>query len=348
MAGVFAVALAALVAPAAAATPSADTFGVDPAPGSPVENGYFSLRLSPGGQASQAIRVSNETGHDADVRLAAVDATTAQKGGVAYGATGSTPTADGAWIILDKTEIKLPAGTRQDVTFRVSVPKAARPGVHLAGIIAYGPQTRTPQTLKGGGGAGAALFIESRRALAVQVTLPGPAEPGLVVSGVTTKALPNGLNLVVDISNDGTGLAKGRGHLDVSGPSSFSADFDIDTVVPATSLAYPVVWTKTPVSGTYRVKAVIAYGEQRQEWEGNVVVGQAEQADLQNRVVAGGHTPATAEGGGVRPGQRTGAGVTLVAVFVVAVFVVVGLLVPVLVVFARLRRRRSTVTQPPA
>lgn len=281
-----------------AAAQTADTFGVEPAPGSSVENGYFSLQLVPGGQATQAVRVSNETGKDADVRLATVDATTAQQGGVAYGATGAAPTADGAWIALAMTEVRLPAGTSQDITFEVSVPPGARPGVHLAGIIAYSPQAQTAETAKSDGGAGAALFIESRRALAVQILLPGPAAPRLVVSGVTTQARPNGLNLMVGISNEGTGLTKGRGHLTVSGPSSFSADFDIDTVVPATSFAYPVVWTKTPASGTYQAKVVIDYGDQRAVWEGGFDVGRVEQADLENRVVPSESTPARADRGG--------------------------------------------------
>ncbi|MGQ0832835.1 MAG: WxL protein peptidoglycan domain-containing protein [Microthrixaceae bacterium] len=281
-----------------AAAQTADTFGVEPAPGSAVENGYFSLELAPGGTATQSIRVSNETGTDAEVRLAAVDATTAQQGGVAYGATGSTPTADGTWIALSSTEVRLPAGTSRDVAFEISVPEGARPGVHLAGIIAYSPQSQTTEPVETDGKAGAALYIESRRALAVQILLPGPAEPRLVVSGVTTEARPNGLNLMVGISNEGTGLTKGRGHITLSGPSSFSADFDIDTVVPATSFVYPVVWTKTPGSGTYQAKVTIDYGDQSAAWEGAFDVGKVEQADLENRVVPTESTPASDDRGG--------------------------------------------------
>lgn len=282
---------------AAQAAQSADTFGVEPAPDSLLENGYFSLHLEPGGRATQAIRVSNETGEDAEVRLGAVDATTAQQGGVAYGASGSTPKADGTWITLDETEVRLPAGTRRDITFQISVPPDARPGVHLAGIIAFSPQPQTSETLETGSGAGATLFVESRRALAVQITLPGPAAPRLVISGVTTDARPNGLNLLVGIANEGTGLTKARGALTLSGPTSFSADFAIDTVVPATSFAYPVVWTKEPKSGTYQAKVVIDYGEQRAEWEGALTVGQADQANLQNRVVPSELPPRAANDG---------------------------------------------------
>lgn len=304
-------ALGALVA----AAQTADTFGVEPAPGSTVANGYFSLELAPGGTATQAVRVSNQTGKDADVRLAAVDATTAQQGGVAYGATGSTPTADGAWIALSTTEVRLPAGTSQDVAFEVSVPDDARHGVHLAGIIAYSPQAQTTETVETEGKAGAALYIESRRALAVQILLPGPAAPRLVVSGVTTEARPNGLNLMVGISNEGTGLTKGRGHITLSGPSSFSADFDIDTVVPATSFVYPVVWTKTPDSGTYQAKVTIDYGDQRAVWEGAFDVGRVEQADLENRVVPSESTSAGADRSGPPLALSVGA-VVAVAAFV--------------------------------
>lgn len=300
--------------PAAAQT--ADTFGVEPAPGSSVENGYFSLQTVPGGRVAQAVRVSNETGKDAVVRLAAVDATTAQQGGVAYGASGATPTADGAWITLAETELRLPAGRSKDVRFEVAVPPGARPGVHLAGIVAYSPQAPTAKTVESTGGAGAAVFIESRRALAVQIVLPGSAAPLIVVSGVTTEARPNGLNLMVGIANEGTGLTKGRGSLTLSGPSSFRADFDIDTVVPATSFVYPVVWTKTPASGRYRAKVVIDYGDQRAVWEGSFDVGEVEQADLENRVVPSEQASASRERDDPPLALSLGAGAALASVLV--------------------------------
>lgn len=300
--------------PASAQT--ADTFGVEPAPGSSVENGYFSLQTVPGGRVAQAVRVSNETGKDAVVRLAAVDATTAQQGGVAYGASGATPTADGAWITLAAKEVTLPAGRSKDVPFEVAVPLGARPGVHLAGIVAYSPQPPTAATVENKGGAGAALFIESRRALAVQIVLPGPAAPLIVVSGVTTEARPNGLNLMVGIANEGNGLTKGRGSLTLTGPSSFRADFDIDTVVPATSFVYPVVWTKTPASGRYGARVVIGYGDQQAVWEGSFDVGAVEQAALENRVVPSESTRAIREREDPPLALSLGAGAALTSVLV--------------------------------
>jgi hypothetical protein len=260
------------------------TFGADPAPGSSLENGYYSLHLGPGSAMRQTLHLSNTSDSAAELHLAAVDATTGQKGSVAYGADDSTPAREGAWIHLDETVVHLPAKRAKDVSFEVRVPPAARPGAHVAGIVVFAPRTTTSQSAGSSGSAGAVVVVESRRAVAVQVILPGRIDPLIVISAMTTEARPDGLNVIVAMANQGYGLTKGSGRLAISGPTTFAKDFSIDTFLPETEIRYPIPWSKTPPDGTYHAHAVVDYGDKHATFDADLVVGAAERAALQNRV----------------------------------------------------------------
>jgi hypothetical protein len=330
---------------AAGAAEQAVTFGADPAPGSSVENGYFSLHLVPGGTMRQTLRLSNTSDKPAELHLAGVDASTGNKGSVAYGASQSTPAREGGWIHLDETVVRLPASRGKDVAFDVRVPTDARPGVHLAGIVVFAPTTATSETATtqagGGSGAGAVVVVESRRAVAVQITLPGRTDPELMVSGVTTEARPDGLDLIVSIANEGFGLTKATGKIVLSGAAPFTAEFPIDTFVPATDIKYPVPWTQTPKDGRYHASVVIDYGGKQATFNTDFVVGAGEQAALENRVEKKPATPTTSAPG------KSSLPVALVAVVAVGAGVGGGALIFGLVPFL-LRRRRRGDDGPPA
>jgi hypothetical protein len=276
----------------AAAAGQAISFGADPGPGAPTQSGYFTLSLTPGSSISEPLRVSNSGAQTAQLDLAPVDATTGQNGGVAFSADNSKPILDGSWIQLNTTSLSLPPGTQKTITFTVTVPRGARPGVHLAGIAVYAPDQTTEQTVQtqGASGAGAALFVQSRRVVAVQVTLPGPHQPRLVVNGITTQGRPNGLNAILSITNAGYGLTHGTGHLSVTGPLSLSRDLSLDTFVPNTSINYPVLLAAQVPSGTYHFVLTLAYAGSSQgvTYTQNVAVGAVQQTALSNRRVPSG------------------------------------------------------------
>jgi hypothetical protein len=306
------------------------TFGADPAPGSSLENGYYSLHLAPNATMRQTLHLSNTADSPAELHLAGVDATTGQTGSVAYGAGDSTPTREGTWIHLAESVVNLPGKRATDVAFEVRVPPGARPGVHVAGIVVFAPHTTTSQTAGSSGGAGAVVVVESRRAVAVQVTLPGPNDPLIVISGMTTEARPNGLNVLVAMANQGFGLTKGSGHLTVSGPTTFSTDFRVDTFLPDSQIKYPVRWAaQSPPDGSYHAHVVVDYGDKHATFDTDLTVGAAERAALNNRV-AKATRPAAAKKskGGLPVGLAIGLGLVGGAV--------VFWLIPLLV-----RRRRN-------
>jgi hypothetical protein len=275
------VASGAVAAPASAAT--AMRFSVRPDPDGSLSPGadYFVLEAEPGDTVTQALQVSNPGARPVRVRLAPVDATTAQFGGVDYTASGLRPRVVGAWIELEDENLELAPGEVETVPFTVSVPAGAPTGVNLGGIAAWTPPPAAAASDQEG--LAATTEVHTRRVVAVQVELPGPAEPVLEIAGVSASARPDGVYLQIDLHNSGNGFAQGEGTLELP-DEEFAGTFALDKVVPGTGVAYPLRWRKqAPPKGSYPVVVEIDYGAGVAEYEGEVVIGGGLEADLADR-----------------------------------------------------------------
>lgn len=266
---------------AAAAVPEM-RFSVRPDPeGSLSEGGdYFVMKAAPGAVVRDALELSNPTQRPVTVRLAAVDAATAQMGGVDYSPSDARPQSAGTWIDLGKASVRVPAGAVELVPFEVSVPEDAPSGVNLAGVAVWTPMSNDENQDEG---LDAAMEVHTRRVVAVQVELPGPREPVLVIDGVSAVARPDGMYLQVDIRNEGHGFAEGEGTIELE-EGAFSYPFPLDKVVPGTSVGYPIRWRDdAPPDGSYPASVEIVYGSDVAEWEGTVAVGGAVREQLADR-----------------------------------------------------------------
>lgn len=272
-------------ASAAAAQDDGVDFVAEPVPGSQTApgGGYFLLEAAPGEEISQSIGLRNDADEPLRLRLAAVDAVTGQLGGASYELDGETPTRTGSWITLDRTVITLQPRASAIVSFRVAVPTDAETGHHLAGISISVPTQQHDSPEAGQGQAGASIDVQTRRIIAVQVQLPGPADPKLIIHGVTPAARPDGLYLEVAIENDGHGLTKATGVVNVD---DFEREFEIDTFVPRTSIAYPVRWTDDADDGEHQAAVELRYGDEIARWDGTFIVGEAVRDELADRQVA--------------------------------------------------------------
>lgn len=262
-------------------------FSVRPVPGGSLSEGgdYFVIPAEPGDVVADALEVSNHSARPVGVRLAAVDATTAQLGGVDYTPSDAPARAAGSWIDLSADRVTLAPGEVRRMPFTVSVPSDAPPGVNLGGISVWTPPEKSASD--DAEGLAASVEVQTRRVVAVQVELPGPAAPALEIDGVTTIARPDGVYLQVDIRNTGHGFAEGEGTLEMTG-ESFSSVFPLDKVVPGTGVGYPVRWRDAaPPDGAYPVSVEIDYGGATATFEGEVTVGAEVREELADRGIGG-------------------------------------------------------------
>ncbi|MER6104835.1 hypothetical protein ABT115_21560 [Streptomyces sp. NPDC001832] len=137
------------------AQPAVSGFGADG--GRP----YFYLEGPPGTVLQDRLSVTNSGTAPVTVRLRGADAYNAEDGGFAVrGGKGSTGT--GAWLRTAATEVTVPARTRADVPFSVTVPAGATPGDHPGAIVVEsgGRSVGVRVQLRVGGPTLAALTVE--------------------------------------------------------------------------------------------------------------------------------------------------------------------------------------------
>lgn len=275
------------LAPVAASAAAEDgpKFLAQPAAGSSTEplGGYFVVAGSPGKTFTQSVALRNDSEGPLDLRLAAVDAATAQRGGSSFGLETDKPAQMATWIALDKTSATLAPRSSLTVPFRITVPADAGSGVHIAGISILVPAAKD-SGVEAGSKAGASVTVQSRRVIAVQVNLPGPAEPELVITGVAPIARPDGLYLEVAVKNAGRGMTKAEGVVTLA-DDGFAQKFSIDTFVPGTSIAYPIRWTDKALDGDHPARVEIRYGDRVAVWDGKFTIGKAIKEEQANRQV---------------------------------------------------------------
>ncbi|WUN28822.1 DUF916 domain-containing protein [Streptomyces sp. NBC_00316] len=122
---------------------------------------YFYLEGAPGTVLQDRLAVTNPGRTPVTVRLRGADAYNAEDGDFALrGSENSTGT--GAWLRLAADTVTVPARTRADVPFSVTVPTTAAPGDHPGAIVAEsaGRSVGVRVHLRVGGPTLAALTVE--------------------------------------------------------------------------------------------------------------------------------------------------------------------------------------------
>lgn len=277
-----------LAAPSLSTAQEAATdFSVEPARGSSLAEGasYFSLNGEAGDSFRQALVVGNGSNDALTLRLAAVDAGTGPFGGAAYGLPAEDEEKVGSWIEFERRSLRLQPRESARIAFTVRVPADASSGVHLGGVTVWSPVDGDV----GGaaqGQAGASVVLQTRRVIAVMVKLPGPDDAELVVHGIEPEARPDGIYLGIQIENAGQGITKGSGTVELP-DEGFIKDFDIDTFVPGTRIAYPIRWKNDARDGEYPARVEIDYevgpSSRTVEWQGTFTLGEAILEDLEQR-----------------------------------------------------------------
>ena len=302
-------------------------FTAQPLPGSPsADLGYFKFEAAPGTAVQRVLLVTNTSGKAQALRIAANDGGASVYGGVDYADVGATPAAVGTWIDVGRPTIQLAPGASAKVPFVVNVPADVTSGEHVGGLSVWEPAATTKSTTAAAANqAGTRILYVERRVLAVEVVTPGPSDPEIVISGVSTTPRPDGMYLSIAIANNGTAITTGNGALSFA-DGTFNDGFSLDTMIPTAKTDYPVKWKRNPAEGTYPATVEIRYADDTKvaTWSGDVTVGSAEAEKLGERLVG---PTESADGGVDTPWLIYG--------------LIGGLVVIVLIMgFALLRRRR--------
>ncbi len=221
---------------------------------------YFILDGKPDTTVQNGIRIKNTGAATGTVTLYAVDATTGQNSGLVYNAQ-DVPSHDvGSWVHLAQQQLTLAPGQIKDVPFQVDIPKGARPGQHIGGIVAKSVVQASTQK------STFHVDVQSLSIVAVQLNVAGPQEDRLAMTGVQASGANGYQNILINLSNTGTSLLKPHGTLqvlDAQGNILQNLTIKLDTFLPDTTINYPVYMQNHPlVAGTYTIDLQLAYGHQ--------------------------------------------------------------------------------------
>lgn len=232
---------------------------IDPA--NPVTKSYFVLNGKAGTVQQNGIHVTNTGSASGTVALYAVDATTGQNSGLVYNAQSAPRSDVGAWIQLGQQNLTLGAGESQIVQFQVNIPRAAWAGQHIGGIVAESDTQASKQQQNT-----FHVNVQNLSIVAVEVTVAGPQVEQLTMTGLQMGGANGYQNLLVTLSNTGTTLLKPVGTLqitDAQGKVRQTSTVKLDTLLPHTTINYPVYMQKAPLeAGTYTVALELSYGHQ--------------------------------------------------------------------------------------
>ncbi|MDO9356363.1 MAG: DUF916 domain-containing protein, partial [Solirubrobacteraceae bacterium] len=253
LAAAAALATAISAAPAhAAGDPEPGAFAARPSDRAPQDKRgtYFRLHVERGTDRRQAVIVENLSKRTKHLLIDPVDGLTGTTSGAVYANREDPRTRASTWVDLPVKSIDLPAGKQMRIPFSLSIPKGARPGDHLAGIaIQDAHRTHSKSRMS--------ITQTIRVVVGVQIIVDGPTGKALQLGKVSMKALPGTKvpSVVVRVENTGTLLCKPLLEVNVAGAGEEAqlVTRELDTVLPDTSIDFPLPWPKALDAGSYEI-----------------------------------------------------------------------------------------------
>jgi hypothetical protein len=259
---------------ASAAERPYSSFSIRPVSGS---TGYFVLAGKRGRTLAEFFRIVNTGTKVGTALLYAVDATTGATSGAVYLDRVRKRRDAGRWVRLPLKRVTLRPGGARIVRFRVRIPRRARAGQHLGGIVAENLE------LTGGGTttkrSGLQVRVRHLSIVAVQVNLPGRAVPRMMFHGVRAGVSSGYEVLYLGFRNAGDVLVRPRLALqvrDAHGRVVVRRAQNLDTFVPKTQIRYPSYLTgKLLPAGTYRLAGTLTYRGRITRFGGTFVISRS-------------------------------------------------------------------------
>ncbi|MFY1674571.1 WxL protein peptidoglycan domain-containing protein [Plantactinospora sp. WMMB334] len=165
----------------APARPAPVTWGVTPSgPTGPNGRAMFAYKLDPGAVVTDHVAVTNHSVRPLTLRLYASDAVTTPQGGFDLLPGAERPVDVGSWVRLTAATLTIPATSRMDVPFTLTVPDNATPGDHAGGIVASLAATGTD-------GQGSQVAVDHRVGARIYLRVTGGLSPALALEDLRVR-----------------------------------------------------------------------------------------------------------------------------------------------------------------
>lgn len=253
---------ASVAAPAALGASQSASFSLSPVHFDPhleASRSYFIIRAVPGETITNSVLVSNVGGAAGSLALYPADATTGASSGAAYEGRAASRRDVGSWLSLGSSRLSLAAHSSRTVPITLHIPRNAKPGDHLGGIVAQNLQLSGPSRQSG------TVHVRIRRLTiaAVLVQIPGRTIAQLKLDGVRAGGGRGYQYVYVRLANTGNLMVKPHGRLLVvnrKGKTIADVPLKLDYVLPRTSIDYPVLLPGVVLApGRYTVRVKLSY-----------------------------------------------------------------------------------------
>ncbi|SDT74942.1 WxL protein peptidoglycan domain-containing protein [Actinoplanes derwentensis] len=247
--------------PAQAAPKSSDVrWSVQPSSAKgPDGRDFIIRRAAPGERLTDYVGITNLTTRPLTFTVYGTDAYNTDDGSFALLPAAQSPTDVGSWITLGAADLTVPANTRLDVPFAITVPVNATPGDHAGGVIASIAEETVDAT-------GQKVLVDRRVAARVYLTVAGAVAPTLKIDTVrleyvqsTNPADGGEMTVRYLVRNTGNLRLNGTGAVRVTGPLGWelarTETMEIPELLPGGSVT--VTEKITGVQPTVRLSAEV-------------------------------------------------------------------------------------------
>ena len=246
--------------PEAAATPTVVS-GVPLLAFAPTESerGYFDLTLEPGKSATVAVRIANVGKETYTLVTYAADIYTRVNGGSESRLKDEPTSGATRWLNFPSETFDLQPGQEIFRDIVVTVPEGTSPGEYTSSVVI---QNLNP--IEGASEGGVGMLQVIRQAIAVAITVPGPAQPALAIDEATYSLAPAYASVLVSVENSGNIRLSPTATMvltDANGEEITNGTIDMETFFPGTqaNLEFPLVRTLEP--GEYHVAVSLTDAE---------------------------------------------------------------------------------------
>jgi hypothetical protein len=215
------------------------------------ERGFFELTLEPGQSSTVSVQIANVGPETYRLVTYAADVYTRVNGGAESRLKDEPISGATEWLDYPTETFDLAPGEEMTRDIVVTVPEGTAPGEYTSSVVI---QNLDP--IEGASEGGVGMLQVIRQAVAVAITVPGPAEPGLAIDEATYSLAPAYASVLVTVENTGKVRLAPIATMaltDADGAEITNATVPMETFFPGTqaNLEFPLVRTLDP--GEYQV-----------------------------------------------------------------------------------------------